>query len=157
MRKIIISCLLLLLSVVSFSANSQTLQPALQPLFFQPLTLLPGKLQKLDLPTAIQDVEDYVGILITGDRDLGLEIFQKSTKKTASNREAINLRVLLYTDRGRMLAMKPKTPDPYAISDRAIFLSEVRVGKKESIRKIGLISAKPVTLLKIECFEQFSE
>ena len=157
MRKIIISCLLLLLSVLAFSANPQTLQPALQPLFFQPLTLLPGKLQKLDLPTAIQDVEAYVGILITGDKAIGLEFFQNSTKQTASNRGAMNLQVFLYTDRGRTLAMKSKTPDPHDTSDRAIFLSEVPIEKNESIRKIGLMSAKSITLLKIEWFKQFSK
>lgn len=159
MKKAVLSCLLVLLLLISFSANTETLKPALHLLFFQTLTLLPGKLQKLDLPTAIDHMEGYVGILITAEaKEVSSEFFKQPVKKTPYGyKMRIALQVFLYTDRGRTLTMKPKMPDPDSISDRIIFLSKMRLNKNESINKIGLVSGKPITLLKIEWFESYSK
>lgn len=158
MKNPLLFCLLFLLSLISFPANTEALKPEPHLLFFQTLTLLPGKLQKFDLPTAIGYMEGYVGILITEAKEASSEFFQKPVRRTPYGyKKRIALQVFLYTDRGRTLTMKLKKPDPDSISDRAIFLSEVRLNKNESINKMGLVSDKPITLLKIEWFESLSK
>lgn len=157
MKKVVLFGLLILLSLISFYVKGET-PPQTQNLFFQSLTLLPGSLLKLDLPAPITDIEGHIGILVTADGKITSRFIHQPTKRSPSNdRDNTILRVVLYTDKGRTLPMKPKVPDPNDISDKAVFLSGMRLKKNESINKIGLVANKQITLLKIEWFEQFAK
>jgi len=158
----------LVLAIVFFSAVLACAEPGLlipteTTLSFQTLTLLPGKITKIDLPDTIENRSGHIEIFVKINRKVSmLPSRDKAGSYVLFDREEIaKFDVVIFTNQGRALRARTtdqehfnKLENPH-IDNQIIFIADLVLGDKEFVNAAGFTCDKKITILKAAWFDRF--
>ena len=145
-------------------AESKLLQPIETILLSQTLTLLPQELSKIDLPDTVKSRDGTVGILVKTDRKISLLNIGQHPEKIRvlfDEKEKAKFQAFIYTNQNRTLTAKISNQSYLSQTEsqdthnQIIFIADLALGKTESIKTIGFLCNKKITLLRVVWLDDF--
>jgi hypothetical protein len=145
-------------------AESKPLQPIETILLSQTLTLLPKEISKIDFPDTVKSRGGTVGILVKTDRKISLlEIGQNSERIRVvfDSKEKAKFQAFIYTNQNRTLTAKITNQNYLSqmenqdTHNQIIFIADLALGKTESIKAVGFLCNKKITLLRVVWLDDF--